>query len=185
MKATLSLQHGDLPLPAFLPDATYGSVRAADMGDLRVAGVQALVMNTFHLMQKPGSSTISALGGLHRMSGWDGPIVTDSGGFQAYSLIRQNPGFGRLSDQGISFQPEGAERKYALTPEKCVQLQLAYGADIVMWLDDCTHFADCPTEQRNAVPRTVRRRQRYASAASSSNNVLPKPASPSSKIRPP
>ncbi len=156
MKATLSLQHGDLPLPAFLPDATYGSVRAADMGDLRVAGVQALVMNTFHLMQKPGSSTISALGGLHRMSGWDGPIVTDSGGFQAYSLIRQNPGFGRLSDQGISFQPEGAERKYALTPEKCVQLQLAYGADIVMCLDDCTHVDDSPTEQRNSVRRTIR-----------------------------
>jgi queuine tRNA-ribosyltransferase len=156
MLDTLSLPHGDLALPAFLPDATLGAVRAADAGDLRACGVRAVVMNVFHLMQKPGSSTIEALGGLHRMSGWDGPIVTDSGGFQAYSLIRQNPKFGRLSDQGITFLPEGAERKFQLTPEKCVQLQLAYGADVVICLDDCTHVDDASSEQRTSVQRTIR-----------------------------
>jgi queuine tRNA-ribosyltransferase len=153
---TLVLPHGALSLPIFLPDATYGTVRAADAADLRGAGVRGLVMNTFHLMQKPGSSTIDALGGLHKMAGWDGPIVTDSGGFQAYSLIRQNPRFGRLSDNGITFQPEGAIRKFQLTPEKCVQLQLAYGADIVICLDDCTHVDDPDEEQRTSVQRTIR-----------------------------
>jgi queuine tRNA-ribosyltransferase len=154
--ATLPTRHGPLPLPAFLPDATLGAVRATDAGDLRAAGVRALVMNVFHLMQKPGSSTVEALGGLHQMAGWDGPIVTDSGGFQAYSLIRQNPKYGRLTDQGITFQPEGAERKFQLTPEKCIQLQLAYGADVVICLDDCTHVDDPPAEQRVSVLRTVK-----------------------------
>src|SRR3954452_16234924 len=126
-QSMVPLLHGALSFPAFLPDATLGVVRATDAADLQVAGVRALVMNVFHLMQKPGSSTISALGGLHRMAGWDGPIVTDSGGFQAYSLIRQNPHAGSLSDQGIRFQPEGAERPIQLTPEKSIQLQMAYG----------------------------------------------------------
>lgn len=152
----LTTLHGTLPFPTFLPDATFGTVRATDAGDVRAAGVRALVMNTFHLMQKPGSSTIQALGGLHAMSGWDGPIMTDSGGFQAYSLIRQNPKHGRITDQGIVFQPEGAGRKFQLTPEKCIQLQLAYGADIVVCLDDCTHVDDSPNEQRASVRRTVR-----------------------------
>ncbi|MFO7168948.1 MAG: tRNA guanosine(34) transglycosylase Tgt [Chloroflexota bacterium] len=155
-KGELRTRHGPLPLPAFLPDATLGAVRATDAGDLRGAGVRGLVMNVFHLMQRPGSTTVEALGGLHRMSGWDGPILTDSGGFQAYSLIRQNPKYGRLTDQGITFQPEGAGRKYHLTPEKCIQLQLAYGADVVICLDDCTHVDDPPAEQRASVQRTVR-----------------------------
>jgi queuine tRNA-ribosyltransferase len=152
----LTSLHGDLPLPAFLPDATVGVVRAVDADDLERAGVQALVMNVFHLMQKPGSSTVQALGGLHRMAGWRGPIITDSGGFQAYSLIRRGPRFGRLTDQGIVFQPENAGRKFQLTPEKSVQLQLAYGADVAICLDDCTHVDDPEPEQRASVQRTIR-----------------------------
>lgn len=152
----LTLTNGNLPLPAFLPDATVGVVRALDAEDLERCGVRAVVMNVFHLMQKPGSSTIHALGGLHRMSSWRGPIVTDSGGFQAYSLIRRGPRYGRLTDQGIVFQPEGAERKFQLTPEKSVQLQLGYGADVVICLDDCTHVDDPEPEQRASVQRTVR-----------------------------
>ena len=84
----LDLPHGRLQLPVFLPDATMGVVRSVDATDLVGCKVQALVMNTFHLAQHPGSSTIQALGGLHKMCGWQGPIVTDSGGFQAYSLIQ-------------------------------------------------------------------------------------------------
>jgi queuine tRNA-ribosyltransferase len=152
----LPLIHGRLAFPAFLPDATLGVVRGTDAADLRAAGVQALVMNVFHLMQKPGSSTISALGGLHRMAGWEGPILTDSGGFQAYSLIRQNPRAGSLSDAGIRFQPEGAERPFQLTPEKSIQLQMAYGADILVCLDDCTHVDAAPAEQQVSVARTIK-----------------------------
>ena len=155
-RTTLALPHGDLALPSFLPDATLGVVRAVDTDDLRGAGIHALVMNVFHLMQKPGSSTIQALGGLHAMADWPGPIITDSGGFQAYSLIRQNARFGTLTDQGIRFTPEGADRPFQLTPEKSVQLQLAYGADIVVCLDDCTHVDDALDEQRASVARTIR-----------------------------
>ncbi len=152
----LALMHGHLALPAFLPDATLGVVRAVDTADLCVAGVRGLVMNVFHLMQKPGSSTIQALGGLHKMADWPGPIVTDSGGFQAYSLIRQNPRFGSLSDGGIRFQPEGAARPFQLTPEKSIQLQMAYGADVLVCLDDCTHVDDSFAEQQLSVQRTIR-----------------------------
>lgn len=151
----LSLPHGDLPLPAFLPDATRGVVRAVDSADLEGAGVTALVMNTYHLMQRPGSSTIKALGGLHRLAGWPRPIMTDSGGFQIYSLIRQNPRYGRLSDRGAVFTPDGSGRKINLTPEKSIQLQMSYGADILVCLDDCTHAGDPLDEQRRSVRRTV------------------------------
>ena len=151
----LSLPHGDLLLPAFLPDATVGVVRAVDSADLLREGVPALVMNTFHLMQHPGSSTVQALGGLHAMSAWPRPIITDSGGFQAYSLIRQNAKYGSLTDNGILYRPEGSNRKLQLTPEKAVQLQLAYGADVVMCLDDCTHVDDPLAEQEASVRRTI------------------------------
>jgi queuine tRNA-ribosyltransferase len=151
----LDLPHGKLDFPVYLPDATYGMVRAVDATDLLACQVEAVVMNTFHLMQRPGSTTIQALGGLHRMSGWPRPIITDSGGFQAYSLIRQNPKFGSMSAQGLTFQPEGAERKYQLTPEKSVQLQVAYGADVVICLDDCTHVDASRAEQEKSVKRTA------------------------------
>jgi queuine tRNA-ribosyltransferase len=153
--STLNLRGGPLNLPIFLPDATLGVVRGVDSVDLEQGGVQALMMNVFHLMQKPGSSTIQALGGLHQMARWPRPIFTDSGGFQAYSLIRQNPKFGQLSDKGISFQPEGSKRKFQLTPEKSIQLQLAYGADVVFCLDDCTHVDDSLADQRTSVERTI------------------------------
>jgi queuine tRNA-ribosyltransferase len=141
--------------PVFLPDATLGVVRAVDSADLERCGTQALVMNTFHLMQRPGSTTVQALGGLHRMSGWRGPIVTDSGGFQAYSLIRQNPKNGSLNNQGIIFRPEGSDKKLQLTPEKTVQLQISYGTDVVICLDDCTNADDPLETQQESVRRTV------------------------------
>lgn len=148
--------HGEVRLPVFLPDATRGVVRSVDSGDLEKAGVRALVMNTFHLMQNPGSSTVKALGGLHQMTGWQRPIITDSGGFQIYSLIRQNPKFGRLSDKGAVFQADASARKFNLTPEKSIQLQFSYGADVMVCLDDCTHVSDSMEEQRRSVERTVR-----------------------------
>jgi queuine tRNA-ribosyltransferase len=147
--------HGLLPLPAFLPDATRGVVRSVDSRDLEECGVPAIVMNTFHLMQRPGSSTIQALGGLHRMCGWPRPIMTDSGGFQAYSLIRQNPKNGSITNKGILFRPEGSDRKFGLSPEKSIQLQLGYGADIVVCLDDCTHVNDPLSVQEESVRRTI------------------------------
>ena len=154
-KAWLDLPNGKINFPAFLPDGTRGVVRALGSDDLEGTRTQALVMNTFHLMQKPGSSTIQSLGGLHKMSAWKKPIMTDSGGFQAYSVIRNNPKNGNLSDKGITFKPEGSQRKYQLTPEKTIQLQMNYGADILVCLDDCTHVDDDPQQQEISVNRTL------------------------------
>lgn len=151
----LNLPHGRLPLPAFLPDGTQGVVRSVDAVDLARSGVTAVQMNVFHLMQKPGSSTIQALGGLHKMTGWDHPIFTDSGGFQVYSLLRQNAKIGSISDKGATFKLEGSDRKVNLTPEKSVQLQLSYGSDVVICFDDCTHVDDPLAEQEKSVQRTV------------------------------
>lgn len=152
----LTLNHGTLTLPQFLPDATFGQVRGVDAEATVQCGIQAMMMNTFHLMQKPGASTVKALGGLHRMSGWDKPIFTDSGGFQAYSLIRQGPRFGQFSDNGLVFKPEDGGRKYQLTPEKCIQLQLSFGSDLLFCLDDCTHIDDAMQQQEASVERTIR-----------------------------
>jgi len=151
----LRLSHQQLNLPIFMPDGTLGVVRSLDATDLVQCGIEGVVMNTFHLMQRPGSSTIQALGGLHRMSAWLGPIMTDSGGFQAYSLIQQNAKAGSINADGITFRPEASERKFHLTPEKTIQLQVSYGADIVVCLDECTHV-DAPFEdQRRSVERTI------------------------------
>jgi queuine tRNA-ribosyltransferase len=152
---TFQTAHGNLTFPVYLPDATFGLVRAVDSRDLEQAKIQALVMNAFHMMQKPGSSTVQSLGGLHHMSGWEHPIITDSGGFQAYSLIRQNPKFGSMTAKGINFQPQGSERKFQLTPEKSIQLQMSYGADVVICLDDCTHVDASFEEQELSVRRTI------------------------------
>jgi queuine tRNA-ribosyltransferase len=151
----LVLPSGRLQLPVFLPDATRGVVRSLDSSDLLRCGVQAVQMNVFHLMQKPGSYSIKALGGLHNFFGWELPIVTDSGGFQVYSLIRQNPDYGRLTEKGMVFRP-GGSRRINLTPEKSIQLQVSYGADVVICLDDCTHSEEPLPSQREAVERTIK-----------------------------
>lgn len=163
MPDSLKTPHGAISFPAFLPDATYGAVKACGADDLRAIGTPALVMNAYHLMQKPGSSTVSALGGLHEMTGWTGPIMTDSGGFQAYSVIREDPSRGSIGRHGITILPEGSARKFLLTPEKAMQLQLAYGADIAVCLDECTH----PDDGRDVHERAVRRTLEWASRCKS------------------
>ncbi len=155
MRKSLTLTHGTLQLPIFLPDGTQGVVRSIDAQDLTNSHIQAVQMNAFHLMQRPGSSTIQALGGLHKMTGWQQPIFTDSGGFQIYSLLRQNKKNGSISDKGAVFRPSGTDKKYNLTPEKSVQLQVSYGSDLVICLDDCTHAEDPLSEQESSVARTV------------------------------
>ncbi len=122
---TLSIRDKTISLPIFLPDATLGYVRAVDSLDLLGVNIQALVMNTFHLMQKPGSSTIQAFNGLHSFADWPGLIITDSGGFQAYSLIHQNAQYGSLTDKGILFRPEGKDRKFILSPKRASSFRSA------------------------------------------------------------
>ena len=154
-KRIIDVPSGRLEPPFFMPDATFGFVRSVEPDDLVRCGIQAVVMNVFHLMQRPGSSVIRTLGGLHSFSGWDRPIVTDSGGFQAYSLIRRDPDLGSITSRGISYRPNGSSRRFLLTPEKSIQLQLSYGSDILVCLDDCTHVSESMDSQRESVERTI------------------------------
>ena len=152
----LDLGHTTLSLPAFFPDGTRGFLRCASAQDAKSVGVQGLVMNTYHLLASPGASLVKAAGGLHRFSGWDGPILTDSGGFQALSLITKDPSKGRIDRHGITFQDEKRGKKILLTPEKCIAAQLDMGSDIVMCLDCCTDPAAPEKDQREAVELTIR-----------------------------
>jgi queuine tRNA-ribosyltransferase len=143
------------PGPHFMPDATYGVVRATGADDLERAGVRVMMTNAFHLMLRPGMSTIRALGGGKAFLGWNQLLATDSGGFQAYSLIRENAKYGRIDERGMTFLPEGQREKVLLGPTKAIQNQVRLGSDILFCLDDCTHPDDSPAEQEKSVRRTV------------------------------
>jgi queuine tRNA-ribosyltransferase len=144
----------NIPLPAFFPDGTRGVVRCVDSTDLENAKVPGIVMNTYHLLTKPGTATIKALGGLHKFCNWQRPIITDSGGFQVFSLLRENASLGEIRKDNIIFRRDG--KKTILSPEKCIQAQLAYGSDVLMALDYCTHPSDNYETQAKSVETTIR-----------------------------
>lgn len=151
----LDLPHGPLALPAFMPDATFGFVRGLSAADLAAAGVRVLMMNAFHLMTSPGASVVRDLGGLHAMYGWDGPICTDSGGFQAFSLLAGNPKAGSFTKKGLAIRPMGRDKKIDLTPERAIEVQFGMGADLLFCLDVCT-TPDAPAAaQADAVDLTI------------------------------
>lgn len=150
---TLTLGHGKVHTPAFLPDGTVGVVKAVDSADVAATGIQMVQMNAFHLMQQPGTSTVKALGGLHALSGWQGPISTDSGGYQIYSMIRQNPKLGSITAGGATFRVR--DRKFKLTPEKAIRQQIDLGSDLIFALDDCTHVDAPRADQERSVARTT------------------------------
>lgn len=148
--------HGGLTMPAFLPDATRAGVRGVTSDDLRGIGIPALVVNAFHLMRRPGVRVFQAAGGVHPFMDWDLPILSDSGGFQVYSLIRQNPDYGVIRANEVIFREPGTDEKWTLTPEKVVQIQFQLGSDIIVCLDDCTNADDPEAEQGRSVERTIR-----------------------------
>lgn len=153
--------HGIVKLPAFFPDGTKGTVACVDSVDLRDCGVQGIVMNTYHLLKK--ASVIKSLGGLHEFSNWQGPILTDSGGFQAFSLIKENAKTckGSIDERnGITFRLEGQKKAEVLSPEKCIQKQFEYGSDIMMCLDYCTDLKDEYEENEFSVDVTIKWAQR-------------------------
>jgi len=152
---TLSLNHGNVSLPAFFPDGTYGTVRCVDSEDLLRCQVPGLVMNGFHLLSKPGVSVLRQFKGLNAFSGWERPILTDSGGFQVFSLIRQNSKFGEVRRNELIFRPDGGNEKKILTPEKSIQFQFACGSDIMMCLDYCTHPEDSYEVNKLSVDITI------------------------------
>jgi queuine tRNA-ribosyltransferase len=152
----LATRRGAFAVPSFLPDATRAGVRAVSSQDLRAIGVEGLVVNAFHLLRRPGARVVQAAGGIHRFMDWDGPILSDSGGFQVWSLIRQDPNRGVIRHNEVIFREPATGEKWNLTPERIVTLQLQLGSDVLVCLDDPTSADDAESEQERSVERTVR-----------------------------
>ena len=133
----LKTARGDIRTPAFMPVGTAGTVKGVYMDQVRAAGADIILGNTYHLMLRPGAERVKRLGGLHKFGGWDGPILTDSGGFQVWSLSKLR----KMSEQGVEFQSHHDGSKHMLSPERSIEIQAdLLGADISMQLDECTDF---------------------------------------------
>jgi queuine tRNA-ribosyltransferase len=148
--------HGEIVTPAFLPDATYGAVKTLSMTDLAEIGISEFVTTTLHLEQHLGSEYIRTYGGLHKFLGWERPILTDSGGFQVFSLIyrRQNKNH-RISDAGCSFLDPRTGKYSLLTPETSQQIQHNLGADLRVVLDEPVQHTDSLASAKEALRRTT------------------------------
>lgn len=135
-RGRLHFVRGQIETPVFMPVGTYGTVKGVTPGELREVGAQIVLGNTFHLMLRPGPEIMRKLGGLHRFMNWDGPILTDSGGFQVWSLTELR----KLSEEGVTFaSPINGDRIF-LSPERSIEIQHALGSDIVMQFDECTPY---------------------------------------------
>jgi queuine tRNA-ribosyltransferase len=146
--------HGTFDTPCFMPVGTRGAVKTLDSYDLEHLGVQVVLANTYHLMLKPGAAVIAELGGLHAFTGWRGPMLTDSGGFQIFSLT-DKPGNVRVDDDGVTFKSTYDGTTHRLTPERAVEVQEQLGADIQMVLDICPALPAHQPVLRLAVDRTA------------------------------
>lgn len=147
--ALLATPHGAVATPAFMPVATYGAVRGIEAESLRGIGASILLANTFHLHERPGEDTVAALGGLHGWSGWRGPWLTDSGGFQVTSLGDRC----QVAEEGVSFSSPRDGTRRLLTPERAVAIQEALGPDVAMALDECRPLAWLGTDPADAEAR--------------------------------
>jgi queuine tRNA-ribosyltransferase len=161
--AELSTPHGSIETPAFMPVATFGAVRGVSADELRAAGAQILLANTYHLEERPGSEVVDGQGGLHGFTGWCGPWLTDSGGYQVTSLA----GRSRLDEEGVTFESSIDGSRRLLTPETAIQIQERLGSDIAMVLDECQPSGTdsaATAALRAAAERTLRWAERSARA---------------------
>src|SRR5437867_6331726 len=136
----LHTAHGDVPTPAFMPVGTKGTVKTVHPVELRALGTTILLGNSYHLHFRPGDELVAELGGLHRFMGWGGPILTDSGGFQVFSLADIR----KVTDDGAVFRSHIDGRLLELTPERSMRIQENLGSDIAMCLDECPAGAADP-----------------------------------------
>jgi len=151
-RGRIQTPHGVFDTPAFMPVGTQGTIKGLLPSDVAATGAQCILANTYHLMLRPGEQVVAELGDLHRFMGWAGPILTDSGGFQVFSLADLN----RIDDQGVTFKSHIDGAMVHLTPRRSMQVQNALGADIIMAFDHCPP-ADAPAQEHaNAVQRTLR-----------------------------
>ena len=148
----LTTAHGEVETPAFMPVGTYGTVKAMTPEELIGLGAQIVLGNTFHLMLRPGAAVIAAHGGLHRFMHWEGPILTDSGGFQVFSLESLR----RITEEGVRFRSPIDGREVRLTPEDSMDVQRALRSDLAMALDDCTAHPASESQARESMERSMR-----------------------------
>ncbi len=167
-RGTLSLAHGDIDTPAFMPVGTAASVKGLTPRDLHEIGIRILLANTYHLWLRPGRATLEALGGLHAFMAWDRNILTDSGGFQVFSLEARR----ELSDEGVRFRSHLDGSEHVFTPENVVAFQEALGVDVAMALDVCVKLPAQPSEVDEAVRRTTLWARRCAAARSRAQTAL-------------
>jgi len=151
-RGTLELAHGRVDTPAFMPVGTYGAVKAMSPAELRALGAQIVLGNTFHLWLRPGLEVIGAHGGLHRFMGWDGPILTDSGGFQVFSLGDLT----RINENGVEFASPINGDRLLLTPEVSMQIQKTLNSDIAMVFDECTAYPATKEEASSSMQLSMR-----------------------------
>ena len=162
----LHTPHGVVTTPTFMPVGTRGTVRNVGIDDLAAVGAQMVLANTYHLMLRPGADVVRSLGGLHQFSGWEGPMLTDSGGYQIYSL---DP---RLDEEGVAFASTYDGSAVRLTPEDAVALQEQLGADVAMVLDHLVGLPAPPAVVRDAMERTLRWSERALAAHSMADQTL-------------
>ncbi len=160
--------HGEVETPCFMPVGTQGTVKAVLPRDLKEMGCQILLGNTYHLYLRPGHELIRELGGLHRFMGWPGPILTDSGGYQVFSLSATR----KITDDGARFQSHLDGSYHLLTPEKAVEIQEALGSDIAMVLDECTPADATRSYVEVSTARTVRWAERCLRARSRTEQLM-------------
>ena len=146
----LKTDHGEIQTPIFMPVGTHGAVKTVTPSELKSVKAQIILGNTYHLYLRPGSELINAAGGLHKFMGWDLPILTDSGGFQVFSLTRLN----KITIEGVEFQSHLDGSRHYLTAEKSMEIQRNLGADIIMAFDECPPSNADLTTIRKAVNRT-------------------------------
>ena len=151
---TITMRRGTILTPAFMPVGTAATVKAMKPADVRATGADIILGNTYHLMLRPGAERVARLGGLHEFMGWEGPILTDSGGYQVMSLSELR----KVSEEGVSFRSHLDGSSHLLTPERSVEVQRLLGTDIVMAFDECTAF---PADREEAA-RSMERSMRWA-----------------------
>jgi queuine tRNA-ribosyltransferase len=167
-RGRLTLAHGAVDTPAFMPVGTYGTVKSVSPAELREVGAQMVLGNTFHLWLRPGLDVIEAHGGLHRFMGWDGPILTDSGGFQVWSLGALR----KITEQGVKFQsPVNGDRLF-LAPEDAMRIQRVLNSDVVMVLDECTPYPADERQARQSMELSLRWAERCRRAHEGNPNAL-------------
>ncbi len=164
----LETAHGSIDTPAFMPVGTYGAVKGMDPQEVRSLGAQIVLGNTFHLWLRPGIEVIGAHGGLHRFMGWDGPILTDSGGFQVFSLGEMR----KISEEGVKFQSPVNGDACFLTPEESMRIQRVLNADIVMAFDECTAHPATHDQARDSMQLSMRWAARSREAHAGNANAL-------------